>query len=235
MMPIGDDNTGRKITPFVNYILIALNILVFVLAQGMGSNEAFTLGYSTVPAEILQGRDLTGGPANLMPTPIPVYATMLTSMFMHGSIAHIVGNMLYLWIFGDNLENVMGHVKYLIFYILCGLMASAAHVMLSNATGNGLMIPSLGASGAISGVLGGYLILFPKNKVRVIAMRSIMEVPAIVTLGIWILLQVISGVGSLGNTGGGVAYAAHVGGFVAGLVLAKFFANRVPKEEGMAA
>lgn len=231
MMPIGDDNTGRTRTPFVNYILIAINILVFIFAQGMGGNNAFTLAYSTVPAEILQGQDVTGGPAGLLATPIPVYGTIITSMFMHGSIAHIGGNMLYLWIFGDNLENVMGHAKYLIFYLICGILASLAHVMLSNVTGNGLMIPSLGASGAISGVLGGYLMLFPKNKVRVIALRSILEVPAIVSLGIWILLQVISGVGSLGNEGGGVAYAAHIGGFIAGVILAKFFANRVPKDE----
>lgn len=226
MMPIGDDNSGRTITPYVNYILIAINILVFVFAQGMGSNEAFTLSYSTVPAEILANQDLTGGPAGLLATPIPVYLTMLYSMFMHGGFAHIAGNMLYLWIFGDNLENVMGHIRYLVFYLLCGILASISHVMLSKYTGSGLMIPSLGASGAIAGVMGGYILLFPKNRVRVIALNTIMEVNAFIALGIWIVLQVVSGVGSLGREGGGVAYAAHIGGFLAGLLLARVFQQR---------
>lgn len=225
-MPIGDDNSGRTITPYVNYILIAINILVFVFAQGMGSNEAFTLSYSTVPAEILANQDLTGGPAGLLATPIPVYLTMLYSMFMHGGFAHIAGNMLYLWIFGDNLENVMGHIRYLVFYLLCGILASISHVMLSKYTGSGLMIPSLGASGAIAGVMGGYILLFPKNRVRVIALNTIMEVNAFIALGIWIVLQVVSGVGSLGREGGGVAYAAHIGGFLAGLLLARVFQQR---------
>lgn len=226
-MPIGDDNTGRTITPFVNYLLIAANIIVFIFAQGMGSNEAFLTSFSTVPQEILTNTDITTN--GLRETPIPVYGTIFTSMFMHGSIMHIGGNMLYLWVFGDNLENVMGHTKYLLFYIICGIIASLSHVYLSSYTGNGLLIPSLGASGAISGVLGGYMILFPKNRVKIFAIRAIVHVPAIVSLGIWIALQIFSQVQEWGSKeSGGVAYAAHIGGFVAGMILVKFFATRKP-------
>ena len=225
MMPIGDDNTGRTIRPYVNYLLIAINILVFVFAQGMGSNMGVLMSFSTVPQEILTNTDITSN--GLGVTPIPVYGTLLTSMFMHGSVAHIAGNMLYLWIFGDNLENVMGHMKYLIFYLLCGILASLSHVFMSQVLNNGLLIPSLGASGAISGVLGGYMILFPKNKVRVFALRAIINVPAFVSLGIWIVLQVISQVNALGGReSSGVAYAAHIGGFLAGMILVKFFVNK---------
>lgn len=231
MMPIGDDNTGRTRTPIVNYILIAINIIVFIFAQGMGSNEAFLMSYSTVPREILTGTDIVTGP--LGASPEPVYLTILTSMFMHGSWMHLGGNMLYLWIFGDNLENVMGHVKYLVFYLLCGALASLAHVFASSILQSGLDIPSLGASGAISGVLGGYMVLFPKNQVRVFALRSIINVSALVALGIWIAMQVISWFGVIGQEtgdgqGGGVAFAAHVGGFLAGIILVKFFASRQP-------
>lgn len=229
-MPIGDDNTGRTRTPFVNYLLIAINIIVFIFAQQMGSNEGFLMSFSTVPQEILTGTDITTG--GLGPSPQPVYLTLFTSMFMHGSFMHIGGNMLYLWIFGDNLENVMGHFKYLMFYLICGLLASLAHVYASQILNSGLLIPSLGASGAISGVLGGYMVLFPKNRVRVFALRAIIHVPAIVALGIWIALQVISWVGVIGQEtegqGGGVAFAAHVGGFLAGVILVKFFAKRQP-------
>lgn len=227
MLPIGDDNSGRTRTPFINYLLIAVNVIVFVFAQGMGSDEAFLMSFSTVPQEILTGTDIVSYP--LGPSPEPVYITLFTSMFMHGSWMHLLSNMLYLWIFGDNLENVMGHFKYLMFYLLCGLLASLAHVYASSALNSGLLIPSLGASGAISGVLGGYMVLFPRNKVRVFAIRIILNVSAIVALGIWIAMQVISWIGVIGqNTGegGGVAFAAHVGGFVAGVVLVKFFARR---------
>ncbi|HEX6193671.1 MAG TPA: rhomboid family intramembrane serine protease [Chitinophagaceae bacterium] len=225
MLPIGDDNTGHRLTPFVNYLLIAANVLVFVFFQGMGGNEQFTYAFSTVPAEIINGKDIASAP--LQPTPIPVYGTLLTSMFMHGGWAHLLGNMLYLWIFGDNLENRMGHGRYLAFYLLCGLVASLSHVFATSAMSpENLLIPSLGASGAISGVLGGYLFLFPKKRVRALLGRGVVEVPAFVALGIWIVFQVISGLGMLGGDqpgGGGVAYAAHVGGFVAGLLLVKLF------------
>lgn len=225
MLPIGDDNTGHKIVPFVNYILIAINVLVFVFLQGAGGNEQFTYAFSTVPGEIIEGKDIAAAP--LQPTPIPVYGTLISSMFMHGGWAHLLGNMLYLWIFGDNLENRLGHSRYLGFYLLCGIIASLSHVFSTSAfSPEHMLIPSLGASGAISGVLGGYMLLFPKQRVRVLMGRGIIAVPAFVALGIWILLQVISGMGMLGGQqegGGGVAYAAHIGGFIAGLVLVKLF------------
>ncbi|HET9530404.1 MAG TPA: rhomboid family intramembrane serine protease [Blastocatellia bacterium] len=240
LFPIGDDNTGHRITPVVNYLLIAANVLVFVFLQGMGSDDRFTYAFSTVPQEIVTGEDivtadrvvedpLTGDrfrAPGLQPTPFSVYLTLLTSMFMHGGLAHLFGNMLYLWIFGDNLENVLGRVRYLAFYLVCGLLASLAHVFATVALGGNPLIPSLGASGAISGVLGGYLLLFPRRSVRVIMFYSIMHVPALVAIGLWFVFQLISGLGMLGGGAqeGGVAYAAHIGGFIAGLVLVKLFA-----------
>lgn len=224
MIPLGDDNSDRRLTPFVNYILIAINVLVFIAFQGSGTNEQFTFAFSTVPEEITKGQDIAAG--LLEPTPIPVYGTLITSMFMHGNWAHLLGNMLYLWIFGDNLENRLGHSRYLGFYLLCGILASLSHVFATAAfSPQNMLIPSLGASGAISGVMGGYLLLFPKSRVRVLLGRGIVQVPAFVALGVWIVFQVISGMGMLGGEeqGGGVAYAAHIGGFVAGLVLVKLF------------
>lgn len=235
MFPLGDDNSGRTTTPIVNYVLIAINILVFVFLQGLGSNDKFTYAYATVPQEIVTGRDvdkpvviqdpLSGEPVgriDLQPTPISVYITLLTSMFMHGGIAHIFGNMLFLFIFGDNLEDRIGHVRYLVFYLLCGIIASLAHVLLNMNS----YIPSLGASGAISGVLGGYILLYPRNRVRVLLFNIFTQVPAYVALGLWFVFQLVSGLGFLGGGSqvDGVAYAAHVGGFVAGLALIKIFA-----------
>jgi len=227
MLPIGDDNSDRRFAPMVNYLLIAVNVLVFVFLQGMGGNEKFTYAFSTVPAEILTGNDIVSGV--LEPTPVPVYLTLITSMFMHGGWAHLLGNMLFLWVFGDNIENRVGHSRYLIFYLVCGIIASLAHVFVSGASSE---IPSLGASGAISGVMGGYLLLFPSRRVRVWMGRGIGEVPAYVALGIWIVLQVIMGMGLLGGeqTGGGVAYAAHIGGFIAGLALIKLFDIRSKRD-----
>ncbi len=242
IFPIGDDNSDRTTTPLVNYLLILANILVFVFLQGLGGNDQFTYKFSTVPLEIETGRDVTtpdhvvrnpasGEPValpGLQPTPGSVYLTLLTSMFMHGGIAHIFGNMLFLWIFGDNLENVMGRIRYLIFYLLCGVIASLAHVFVTAAFGTAQdqLIPSLGASGAISGVLGGYLLLFPKRRVKVILLRILTDVPAIVAIGLWFVFQLVNGLGILGSgseAGGGVAYMAHIGGFIAGLVLVKLF------------
>ncbi|MFT4093689.1 MAG: rhomboid family intramembrane serine protease [Niabella sp.] len=223
MLPIGDDNTGRTITPYINYLIIAVNIFVFVFFQGMGTNEAFLMSFSVVPQEILGNTDIVGG--GLGVTPVPVYGTILSAMFMHGSIAHIAGNMLYLWIFGDNLENAMGHKRYLIFYLLCGILATLAHVYMASLTRSGLYVPSLGASGAIAGVLGGYILLFPKNRIRIFIIPFVIRVNAFVALGLWIVFQVVDGMDALGREGGGVAYAAHVGGFIAGLFLAKFFIN----------
>jgi len=240
VLPLYDDNTDRQITPIVNYAIIALNIFVFVVLQGLGGNDQFTYSFSTVPAEILQGHDIVT-PARVVqymgqrivipglgPTPGSVYFTLFTSMFMHGGFMHLAGNMLFLWIFGDNIEDRLGHVKYVIFYLLCGVIASLAHVFTTGVfatSENALLVPSLGASGAISGVLGGYILLHPRRRVTVILFRFLTDVPAYVAIGIWFAFQLISGLGILGggNQEGGVAYAAHVGGFLAGLVLIKFF------------
>jgi membrane associated rhomboid family serine protease len=251
VFPLYDDNTDRATTPLVNYAIIALNIFVFVVLQKLGSDTDFTYSFSTVPAEILRGTDITTparalehpvtGQRVLIPglgeTPGSVYLTLFTSMFMHGGIAHIAGNMLFLWIFGDNIEDRLGHVKYLIFYLLCGIIASLAHVFTTGVfagDAESLLVPSLGASGAISGVLGGYILLHPKRRVTVILFRFLTDVPAYVAIGIWFAFQLISGLGMLGGGSqtGGVAYAAHIGGFIAGLVLIKFFdsgnRNRAP-------
>lgn len=239
MFPVGDDNRDRSITPVINYLLIAINILVFVLLQGCGTNQKFTFAYSTVPAEILTGRDIVtddkvfedpvSGDQYAIPglqkTHGSVYITLLLSMFMHGGVAHIFGNMLFLLIFGDNIENRIGHFRYLIFYLICGIIASLSHVFTTAIFNGNLLMPSLGASGAISGVLGAYLLLFPTRRVRVILFYFLTEVPAIIAIGLWFVFQLVNGMGALGSGSqeGGVAYAAHIGGFIAGLVLIKFF------------
>lgn len=229
MFPIGDDNSDRTTTPVVNYAIIGINILVFVLLQQIGSNDAFTNAFALVPKEITSGVDLAGaqivrdtlgrtGEVQLYATPLPVYFNFLSSMFMHGDIMHIFGNMLFLFIFGDNLENALGHIRYLVFYLLVGLAAAAAQVIM----GPNSIIPMIGASGAISGVLGGYILLFPSRQVRAIIFNFITTVPAFVAIGIWILYQLILGYLTPAG-GGGVAYSAHIGGFVAGLLLIKPF------------
>jgi len=244
IFPIGDDNRDRKSIPVVTIGLIAANILVFVLFQQMGANEQFTMSFSTVPEEIVTGQDVetpahvevvqtNEGPRQEMvpglgKTPIPVYLTILTSMFMHGGIAHLLGNMWFLWIFGDNIEDDMGRGRYLLFYLLCGIVASLAHVAVS-AGGEQANVPSLGASGAISGVMGAYLVLHPKRRVTVFMLRLIMNVPGYVAVGLWFLFQIVSSlqIFQAPGTGGGVAYMAHIGGFVAGAALAyPFIAGR---------
>lgn len=240
MFPIGDDNSDRTTTPYVNYVLIALNIIVFVFLQGMSGDNSFTYSFATVPAEILTGHDMVTnakvvtdpltGEHFTMPglgvTPVSVYLTLITSMFMHGGFAHIAGNMLYLWIFGDNIEQAIGHKKYLFFYLLCGIIASLSHVFATKLLGQDPLIPSLGASGAISGVLGAYILLFPKRRVTMFVFRFITHVSAFWAIGIWIVLQIVNGLGMLGGEATGVAYAAHLGGFIAGLLLINFFRPR---------
>jgi membrane associated rhomboid family serine protease len=242
LLPIGDDNRDRQITPLVNYLLIILNIIVFVFLQNWGNNLHFTYAYSTVPGEILSGKDIITGATILMDpvthqrfempglqhTDIPIYLTLLTSMFMHGGIAHIAGNMLFLWIFGDNLENDMGHFNYLLFYLLCGIIAGMSHVLSSAYLGHNLLMPSLGASGAISGVLGGYILQHPSRRVHVWFLFGIISVPAFIAVGLWFLFQLINSMGALGEETGGVAYAAHIGGFIAGLFLVKLFVKKKP-------
>jgi membrane associated rhomboid family serine protease len=237
VFPISDDNTGRIRTPYVTYALIALNVLVFVFLQGMGANDQFTYAFSTVPQEILTGRDVAreviievGGERGriaLQPTPGSVYLTLLTSLFMHGSLMHLLGNMLFLWIFGDNVEDDLSHGRYAAFYIVTGVIASLSHVASTFVFADNPFIPSLGASGAISGVMGGYLILHPHRRVRVFMFRMLTDVPGYVAVGLWFLFQLISAFGMIGQgpqAGGGVAFMAHIGGFMAGVVLVKLFA-----------
>ena len=223
MLPIGDESEAGAGRPILTWSLVALNLAVFLLevARPADALQAFVTAWGVVPREYSVGRDL----APLIP--VPFWSTLLTSMFLHGGWMHLGGNMLYLWIFGDNLEHRMGHARFLVFYLLCGLAAGGAHI----AFNSGSSVPTVGASGAISGILGGYLLLFPHNKVRVLTRGGVMAVPAIYVLGFWIFIQFINSVGSMANTwetgsGGGVAYLAHVGGFVAGLVLVKLFARR---------
>jgi membrane associated rhomboid family serine protease len=173
--PLGDDRTGRDLTPYVVFGLIAVNALVWLLQLSLG--DTFTNGYATVPFEITHGQDLisartidVGGQSISIPEapgPSPIYLTLLTSMFMHGGWMHILGNMLYLWIFGDQIESLLGHGRFLVFYLVCGLAASLAQILV----GPDSVVPSLGASGAIAGVLGAYLVKFPRNRVRVLVAR----------------------------------------------------------------
>jgi membrane associated rhomboid family serine protease len=244
IMPIGDDNSDRRMLPYVNIGLIIANILVFVLFQGIGENEKFTYSFSTVPREIATGHDeITAarqvdvpgtGQSVRIPglerTPISVYITLLTSIFMHGGIAHIFGNMLFLWIFGDNVEDAIGHLRYLMFYLTTGLIASLSHVFTTiafyGAGSEQALVPSLGASGAISGVLGAYMFLFPQRRVTVIMFRALTQVPSYVAIGMWFVFQLVSSLGMFGGGSqvGGVAYAAHIGGFIAGFLLIRVFA-----------
>jgi membrane associated rhomboid family serine protease len=228
MFPIGDENERGHGPAFVTLILIGLNVLVFVLLQGALGTQAgadFTYGYSAVPVEITTGVDLTepqsvevdGQTVEVPqePGPDPIWLTLLTSMFMHGGWLHLAGNMLFLWIFGDNVEHRVGHVLYLGFYLIAGLIASLAQILVNTDS----VIPTLGASGAISGVLGAYIVMFPANRVTVVLFRSVSQVPALVAIGLWIVLQVVAGLGGgLSGEGGGVAYMAHIGGFAAGVV-----------------
>jgi membrane associated rhomboid family serine protease len=221
MLPIGDDRVEGGPPAVVTFGLIALNVLAFFVELAQPSEAAlqsFIQAWGVVPREYTAVQDL---PPMI---PLPFWSTLLTSMFLHGGWMHLGGNMLYLWIFGDNLEKVMGAARFAAFYLICGLAASFAHI----AFGAGSTVPAVGASGAISGVLGGYLVLFPRNQVRVLVRGGVTTVPAILVLGFWIVIQIFNGIGSMATTsetGGGVAYMAHVGGFVAGLVLVKLMAS----------
>jgi membrane associated rhomboid family serine protease len=209
LFPIGDDNSSRRPLPVVTYALIALNVLVFFIELNQG--ESFIRQWAVVP------RQLVTNPSAEIPT-------IFTSMFMHAGWMHLLGNMLFLWIFGDNVEDHLGRAKFLIFYLVCGIVATLAQVAVS-AESN---IPNLGASGAISGVLAGYLVLFPKGRVRVLMRGRVVALPALVVIGLWIILQIISGIASFTQSAqtGGIAYMAHIGGFVAGLALAFLLSGR---------
>jgi len=226
MFPIGDENDHSGIA-FVSIGLIALNVLAWLLEVSQPSPAAlqsFVEAWGVVPREFSAGQDLP-------PTiPSPYWTTLLTSMFLHGGWGHLGGNMLFLWIFGDNIEHRIGHVRFLVFYLICGLAAGIAHIVFNSTS----MIPTVGASGAISGVLGGYLLLFPRNRVYVMTWGGVAAVPAVLMLGLWILLQFINGFGTVAQTPetGGVAYLAHIGGFAAGMILAPLFAGRRPVRSG---
>jgi len=242
LIPIGDDD--RKLTgpAFVTLALVAVNAAVFFLLQGAGSNPSFTYGWSVIPLEIVQGIDLTG-PQELTvrgreisipqaPGPSPIFLTVFSAMFMHGGFAHLFGNLLYLWIFGDNVEQRLGSTHFLTFYLACGVAATAAQIALDP---DGV-IPNLGASGAISGVLGAYMVFFPRNRVHALLLYYVVSVPAFVAIGLWIAFQFINGYGSFvsGVSVGGVAYGAHIGGFVAGIAIAalvRFFGSG-PEQTG---
>ncbi len=238
MIPIGDDNRGRRRRPIVVVTVLLINIAVFIyqvslmltdrtgaaceiapaFPDDIGATplECFVLGYGVVPAELTNLTDL---PPLI---DLPIWATIFTSMFMHGDILHIASNMLFLWVFGDNIEDVMGHLKFLTFYLLSGVGAVALQV----AIGPNSAIPMVGASGAISGILAAYLLTFPGGKVRVLVwfgfFVTVIMLPALIVIGMWILLQFINGFVSLGPETvqtSGVAYFAHIGGFLTGALL----------------
>lgn len=199
MLPLGDDNSDRRTFPFVTYALIAINVLVFVLLElPQGENlDAFLNRWGTIPAQIVAGNGLV---------------TLITSMFLHGGWLHLGSNMLFLWIFGDNVEDAFGHVLYLVFYLVCGIAASLAQVLVDTSSN----IPGVGASGAIAGVLAAYIVLFGGRPVRVLMQGVLTSVPSYVMIGLWIVTQLFAGFGGQSD---GVAYWAHIGGFIAGLVL----------------
>jgi membrane associated rhomboid family serine protease len=214
VFPIGDDNSARRSLPIVTYVLILANVAVFFLELNRG--DAFIRSWAFVPVEFADD-------------PTREIQTVFTSMFIHGGVVHLLGNMLYLWIFGDNVEDNFGSLPFLLFYLLCGVIATFAQ-MAAMPTSS---IPNLGASGAIAGVLAAYLVLFPRGRVTVMVLfGGIARVPAIFVIGLWIVLQLISGIGSIVSSTqtaeiGGIAYMAHIGGFVGGLVLVFFFRRTV--------
>lgn len=216
MLPISDDNRGRKIQPVVTWALIAINIVIFTYQWLLSEQEhwRFLIDWAAIPEQISAGQNLH---------------TLVTSAFLHGSWFHLGSNMLFLWIFGDNVEDVMGHVKYLVFYLLTAIGAVYAQVFVDP----GSSVPMVGASGAVSGLLAAYIVMFPHGRIRTLVIFGIfitaMMVPAWIMIGYWILLQVISGIGTLSTIDeqtGGVAFFAHIGGFIAGLLLVGIFRNK---------
>lgn len=236
MIPIGSDSSDLRAPPVVTYLLIAANVFTFFFLQQFGHNDQFTYGYCLVPYEFLTGHDLAikdgflldltdhkvldelppGFQLRLAPSPHPVYLTLLTSLFLHGGFLHLAGNMLFLWVFGKHLEDALGQVRFLVFYLVAGVSASLIHIFFNQSIPDSI-VPTLGASGAISGVLAGYLILFPHKMVTVLVYFFAVELPAFVVIGIWFLFQLFNGL--IDPTGGGIAYSAHIGGFLIGLAL----------------
>jgi membrane associated rhomboid family serine protease len=218
-IPLGDDNSRRHSFPLVVLILIVLN--GFMWKEQLVRGDKFTLGYSFVPFELTHWKDLSGlfklpnpqvnKPIHLYPGPPFIPSTIFYAMFMHGSWGHICGNMLYLWIFGDQVEDYLGKLHFVFFYLLCGVGATAAYYLVNPDS----IVPTLGASGAIAGVLGAYLVLHPTNRIRVLLFNSFILMPAWIVLGSWFVMQFVGQFGAI-EGGGGVAYMAHIGGFVVG-------------------
>jgi len=222
MFPLRDDNP-TTITPLVTWALIAINVLVFFyqLSLGPRASELFAYKYGAIPAVVVGTRNL---PDNL--AVIPPAGSLLTSMFLHGGWMHLIGNMWFLWVFGNNIEEAMGSLRFALFYLICGLLASATHI-LSN---TGSTLPSVGASGAIAGVLGAYAMLYPRARVWTLIFLvffvRLMYIPAGLVLGFWFVLQILNGSAAGSQSGGGVAFWAHVGGFIAGILLVGIFKKR---------
>ncbi|MEW6543178.1 MAG: rhomboid family intramembrane serine protease [Nitrospirota bacterium] len=223
MIPLHDDNP-TEITPVVTIALIVACALVFFYEASLPQElaEAFIFRYGAIPAVLLgHEAESQGLPPDVVA--LPVFASLLTSMFLHGGWMHLIGNMLYLWIFGNNIEDAMGHGRFVIFYVTCGVLAALSHALIDPASA----VPMVGASGAISGVLGAYLLLYPHARVLVLIplgfFSRVMYVPAGFVLGFWFVLQLLSGGLSLGRQGGGVAFFAHIGGFLAGMALIGLF------------
>lgn len=238
LLPISDDDRRLHRPGYITILIIIANLAVFFLLQEMGGDSQFTYGWSVIPQEITTGVDITdtqritvGGrtvDVPQAPGPTPIYLTILSAMFMHAGFAHLFFNLLYLWIFGDNVENRFGALPFVFFYLTCGVVATLVQIALEP---DGI-IPNLGASGAISGVLGAYLVLFPRNRVNAIFFFYLISMPAVVAIGLWILFQFVSGYGAVmvsEETVGGVAYGAHIGGFFAGLLLALVLRTVIPK------
>lgn len=245
VLPLGD-LAKTRIVPFGTYVLIALNVVIFLSQLERGTS--FTTTYAATPYEISHNVDLPVFDGTVLPidlrqdelrrqleeqehVPFPVWLTILTSMFLHASPLHLAGNMLYLWIFGDNVEEVLGTFRYLIVYLACGFVGTVLQIMMNPNS----LIPTLGASGAIAGIMGMYVVWFPRNQVRVLVFRFITQMPALYVIGFWIILQIIEGVGSAGQIGesGGVAYLAHIGGAATGILFAIHYAQRARDIEAL--
>ncbi len=238
LFPISDDDRQVTSPAFVTYAIFAINVGMFLIQM---ANPSFTYGWSVIPKEITTGIDYVE-PLEIAlpdrqiveipqaPGPPVIYLTLLTAMFMHGGFGHIAGNMLYLWIFGNNVEHRFGHGWFLLFYLSAGLASNFAQIAIDPDS----VIPNLGASGAIAGVMGAYIVLFPYNRVNAVFFYNVITVPAIVVLGMWIATQFVSGVGSIAATSsstGGVAYMAHIGGFVTGVLVALISRTMIVQEQ----
>ena len=233
MFPLYDENPSNSV-PYATYAIIAINVFVWFAVQGYGADPALAESlcrYALIPGDLL---------SNVAPgTAIPVSATLacqldgssevktlLSSMFMHGGWFHIIGNMWFLYVFGDNVEDAMGSLRFVVFYVLCGLAAAGAQI----ATDPGSTVPMVGASGAIGGVMGAYAFLYPKTRVHTLIFLGFFvttfAVPAVYMLGYWFVIQIVQGIPAIGRTGGGTAFWAHIGGFAAGLALIFLFRDR---------